>query len=75
MRVSICDRCGKVGYETRCKRKFFTYYEVGAIPLETWGDTGPVVDLCDDCYKDFVTWFGGEKKTDELLRLKRGGKK
>lgn len=75
MRISKCDKCGKVDYEVRCKRNFFTYYEVGAMPLEIWEDKGPVVDLCDDCYKDFVTWFGGEKKADEFLRLKKGGKK
>ena len=77
MRISKCDRCGKVDYEVRCARDYYIFN--GPISPKDILDLNRYIDLCDDCYKDcykdFVAWLDGEKRADEFLRLKEGGKK
>ena len=63
MRISKCDRCGKVDYEVRCARDYHIYN--GPIRPEEFFNLNRYIDLCDDCYKDFVAWLDGEKRAPE----------
>lgn len=63
MRTSKCDKCGKVDYEVRCERDYYIYN--GPIGPKDFFNSDRYIDLCDDCYKDFVAWFDGEKRAPE----------
>lgn len=58
MRISKCDRCGKVDYEVRCERDYSIYY--GPINPQEF-NLARYMDLCDDCYKDFVAWLDSKR--------------
>ena len=63
MRISKCDSCGKVDYEVRCARDYHIYN--GPISPKDFFNLDRYIDLCDDCYKDFVAWLDGEKRAPE----------
>lgn len=63
MRILKCNRCGKVDYEVRCARDYHIYN--GTLPPRDFRGPGIYIDLCDDCYKDFVAWLDGEKRAPE----------
>ena len=59
MRIPKCDRCGKVDYEVRCARDYHIYN--GTLPPRDFRGPGIYIDLCDDCYKDFVAWLDSKR--------------
>lgn len=59
MRISKCDRCGKVDYEVRCARDYHIYN--GPIRPKEFFNLDRYIDLCDDCYKDFVAWLDSKR--------------
>lgn len=63
MRILKCNRCGKVDYEVRCARDYYIYN--GPISPKDFFNLDRYIDLCDDCYKDFVAWLDGEKRAPE----------
>lgn len=59
MRTSKCDRCKKVDYEVRCARDYHIYN--GPIRPKEFFNLDRYIDLCDDCYKDFVAWLDSKR--------------
>lgn len=60
MQATLCDRCGKAFEPARKGSRKYSVREIKDYVVRKQKSRGTNLDLCPECYDEFVRWFEKE---------------